>query len=152
MGITVKGDLLLLAQEGHFDVIVHGCNCMCVMGAGIAKQIRAHFPEAYEADLQTPKGSVEKLGSISSVLVRRGDHAFYVVNAYTQFDWRGNRNKADYEAIRSAMKCIKNAFFGKRIAYPLIGAGLAGGNWDVIAKIIDEELASENHTLVIYEP
>ena len=33
---TVTGDLIALAQQGTFDVIAHGCNCMCQMGAGIA--------------------------------------------------------------------------------------------------------------------
>lgn len=32
----IKGDLIALVLEGRFDVIVHGCNCMCVMGAGLA--------------------------------------------------------------------------------------------------------------------
>ncbi len=39
------------------------------------------------------------MGTISWALVRRGDHAFHVVNAYTQFDWRGSGNKADYDAL-----------------------------------------------------
>jgi O-acetyl-ADP-ribose deacetylase (regulator of RNase III) len=50
---VVTGDLLKLALEGHFDVIVHGCNCQCAMGAGIALSIKNQFPEAYEADLRT---------------------------------------------------------------------------------------------------
>ena len=151
MSAEIHGDLLGLALEGRFDVIVHGCNCMCVMGAGIAKQIRSKFPEAYEADLQTPKGSREKLGSISSALVRRGKHTFHVVNAYTQFDWRGGGVKAEYESIRHAMRRVRVSFSGKRIAYPYIGAGLAGGDWAVISEIIGTELAGEDHTLVIYE-
>lgn len=99
MSKAIRGDLLNFALDGRFDAIVHGCNCMCVMGAGIARQVRSQFPEAYEADLQTPKGSRDKMGTISWALVRRGDHAFHVVNAYTQFDWRGSGNKADYDAL-----------------------------------------------------
>jgi O-acetyl-ADP-ribose deacetylase (regulator of RNase III) len=45
------------------------------------------------------------------------------------------------------MKAIKTAFSGKRIGYPKIGAGLAGGDWDIIYPIICEELAGEHHTL-----
>jgi O-acetyl-ADP-ribose deacetylase (regulator of RNase III) len=151
MSSIIRGDLLTLALEGRFDVIVHGCNCMCVMGAGIAKRVRAQFPEAYEADLETPKASRQKLGTISTALVKRGDRLFHVVNAYTQFDWRGTGNKADYEAIRNSMKHVKRTFSGKRIGYPQLGAGLAGGDWSVISEIISEELAGEDHTLVIYE-
>ena len=49
----VTGDLVKLAKNGEFDVIVHGCNCECIMGGGIAKQIRQAFPTAYDADRGT---------------------------------------------------------------------------------------------------
>lgn len=52
----LKGDLIALALEGEFSVIVHGCNCQCAMGKGIAKTIKTRFPEAYQADLKTKKG------------------------------------------------------------------------------------------------
>ncbi|WP_087025356.1 macro domain-containing protein [Thaumasiovibrio subtropicus] len=144
----VEGDLIQMALEGHFDVIVHGCNCQCQMGKGIALSIKKLFPEAYEADLATEKGSREKLGSYSSANVSQLDASFTIVNAYTQFHWRGKGVKADYEAIQSVFVQIKNDFPGKRIGYPLIGAGLAGGDWDVISSIINKELKGENHTLV----
>ena len=46
------------------------------------------------------------------------------------------------------MKTVKQNFAGTRIGYPLIGAGLAKGDWQVISKIIEEELEGEDHTLV----
>jgi len=45
---VIPGDLLRLALDGRFDVIVHGCNCQCAMGKGIALSIKQQFPEAYE--------------------------------------------------------------------------------------------------------
>ncbi|RYF46165.1 MAG: phosphatase, partial [Cytophagaceae bacterium] len=42
-----QGDLVQKAKVGEFDVIVHGCNCFCQMGAGIAKTIKQVFPAAY---------------------------------------------------------------------------------------------------------
>src|ERR1700742_724361 len=96
----LKGDLLKLASEGCFDVIVHGANCQCVMGAGIAKAIREVFPKAYQADLETPKGSPAKLGTISFAEVHRGDRPLWVVNAYTQFHYRGTGVRVDYDAVR----------------------------------------------------
>jgi O-acetyl-ADP-ribose deacetylase (regulator of RNase III) len=144
------GDLIQLALSGEFDVIVHGCNCYCTMGAGIAKSIKATFPEAYQADCDTPKGSKAKLGSISWATVTRDSHKLTVVNAYTQYHWRGKGVLADYDAIRAAFRDVKTRFSGKKIGYPKIGAGLAGGDWTKIAKIIDEELKQEDHTLVIY--
>jgi O-acetyl-ADP-ribose deacetylase (regulator of RNase III) len=32
------------------NAIAHSCNCQNVMGAGIAKQIKDRYPQAYEAD------------------------------------------------------------------------------------------------------
>ncbi len=57
---VVHGDLIKLALTGEFDVIIHGCNCQCEMGAGIAKAIKSTFPEAYQADLETEEGSRDK--------------------------------------------------------------------------------------------
>ncbi|MCU0355691.1 MAG: macro domain-containing protein [Cytophagales bacterium] len=146
----VTGDLVALALNNAFDVIVHGCNCQCVMGAGVAKTIRQKFPQAYEADLQTQKGDASKLGTISFATVSVNDRDLVIVNAYTQFDWRGSGIKADYQAISSAFRLIKYQFTGLRIGYPAIGAGLAGGDWAAISAIIEEELAGEDHTFVIY--
>jgi len=145
---VAKGDLLQLALGGAFDVIVHGANCQCTMGAGIAKALRERFPEAYDADLGTVKGDRGKLGSHSCAEIVRGETRFVVVNAYTQFDYRGAGVKVDYDAIGSAFRRVKIDFSGQRIAYPRIGAGLAGGDWDRIARIIDGALDGEDHTLV----
>jgi O-acetyl-ADP-ribose deacetylase (regulator of RNase III) len=144
----VKGDLLQLAAEGHFDVIVHGCNCQCQMGKGIALTIKQKFPDAYRADLTTAKGERDKLGSYSQATVSTNGHEFVIVNAYTQFHWRGEGVRADYDAIAKAMRAIAQEFHGRRIGYPLIGAGLAGGDWNTIGAIIDQALAGEDHTLV----
>ena len=144
----VRGDLIQLALAGHFDVIVHGCNCQGVMGAGIAKQIAAAFPEAVEADALTERGSRSKLGDISYTSVYYNGHRFHVVNAYTQFRY-GRGVQIDYEAIRSAMHEVKDHFCNESIGYPKIGAGLGGGDWEKIAAIIDEELEGEDHTLVV---
>lgn len=149
---VVQGDLIELAQDGAFDVIIHGCNCQNTMGAGIAKAIKATFPEAFAADQATKKGDRDKLGTISWATVERDDRELTVVNGYTQFQWRGRGVKADYDAIRAVMAQVKEQFGGRRIGYPTIGAGLAKGDWNLIAAIIDEELDGEDHTLVEYAP
>lgn len=146
----VRGDLLKLALDGEFDVIIHGCNCHCTMGAGIAKAIRSTFPEAYAADRKTIKGDKNKLGTFSFATVERNGCEITIVNGYTQFHWRGPGMLADYDAIRSVMRTVKSRLLGKRIGYPKIGAGLAKGDWNVISQIIGEELDGEDHTLVEY--
>lgn len=146
----IKGDLIQLALANEFDVIIHGCNCFCTMGKGIAKSIKTHFSQAYEADLQTEKGEKSKLGTISFAEIMVNDKPLIVVNAYTQYNWRGKGKKVDYDAIQSCFQLIKQQFSGLRIAYPAIGAGLAGGSWEMISNIICEVLENENHLFVEY--
>jgi O-acetyl-ADP-ribose deacetylase (regulator of RNase III) len=119
------------------------------MGAGIAKAIATQFPEALEADKRTPKGDKAKLGTISVAEISRGGQSFSIVNAYTQYHWRGRGRKADYDAIDSCFKRIACAFQSQRIGYPMIGAGLAGGDWSVIEKIIHKQLSGLDHSLVL---
>ena len=146
----VIGALVQLAKNGEFDVIVHGCNCQCIMGGGIAKQIRKAFPTAYEADFGTTACDSRKIGSWSfaQVTLNKGKH-LVIVNGYTQLLAGGQVN---YNAVRDVMKQVKQNFYGQRIGYPMIGSGLAGGDWDRIKEIIAEELKDENHTLVRLPP
>jgi len=146
----IHGDLLQLALDGEFDVIVHGCNCFHTMGAGIAKSIVEKFPEALEADKATEYGAKDKLGTISCATIQRGDAQFVIVNAYTQHDWKGRGRKADYEAIRQCFERVAVQFSSARIGYPLIGAGLARGDWSVIEPLIEKALSNNEHKLVLF--
>ena len=82
----------------------------------------------------------------------RAGYQITIVNGYTQFHWRGSGVLVDYDAVRTVMREMKARFGGRRIGYPKIGAGLAKGDWRLIAEIIDVELTGEDHTLVEYKP
>ncbi len=149
----VTGDLVEMAEAGLFDVIVHGCNIFNTMGKGIAKQVRAVFPEAYSADMLTTPGDYNKMGTISYAEIRA--KGLIVVNAYTQPEfWSAgqpmHRVYVDYDAVRLCFRKIKHnwAGSGRRFGIPLIGAGLAGGDWSIISEIIESEMAGEDLTLV----
>jgi len=150
---TIKGDIVKLVLDGHFDVIVHGCNCFHTMNSGVAKAIRAQFPEVYDTDTRlTEKGDISKLGKISITFLNRNGFSFYIVNAYTQYDYGyDGKRRVDYDAIRNCFSRVAESFEDRRIAYPKIGAGLAGGDWSIISSIIDMELDGMDHTLVEFE-
>lgn len=148
---TIEGDLIKLALEGQFDVIVHGCNCFHTMGGGIAAQIRRKFPEAYDADLQTIYGDKDKLGTFSSAFAKTETGVdFLIVNAYTQFKY-GSGLHFDYDAFEKVCKRLKERFKGQRIGLPMIGAGLAGGDWNEIVSIIETELNGMDVTVVKFK-
>lgn len=61
----IKGNLIELAKTGQFDVIAHGCNCMCTMGAGIAPQMAKAFgANSFRMESNFYKGDYNKLGQI----------------------------------------------------------------------------------------
>lgn len=146
---TISGDLLDLAEKGRFDVIVHGCNCFHNMGGGIARVIAHRYPEALAADRATSKGDRAKLGTISTAEVVRESSEFTVVNAYTQYDFGAGKRHADYGAITRCFEAVARDFGSARIGYPMIGAGLAGGDWSAIAPRIDDALEGCDHALVV---
>jgi len=142
----VTGDLLKCAEEGRYDLIVHGCNCFHTMGAGIAKQIKKQYPGAYLVDIShTIKSDSSKLGFYTFY----DTGYFLIVNAYTQYDFRG-RNNVDYRAIRTVFARLNRDYAGKMAGIPMIGAGLAGGDWGRIAAIINQVTPDLSIELVRY--
>lgn len=127
---VVTGNLIELAKAGEFDVIVHGCNCFCTMGAGIARHIREQFPLAYQRDQATIVGSRQKLGTYTYATCGQ----LIVVNAYTQFGIRTQVDQCvfDYDAFDSVLGSLESQFADTipacRFGFPLIGCGLAGGD------------------------
>jgi O-acetyl-ADP-ribose deacetylase (regulator of RNase III) len=165
----IDGDLIKLAQRGHFDVIAHGCNCFCQMGAGIAPQMAKAFgcndSKKYHGESTSfpdERGNMNKLGNIESyawfVFDDEGERKrLDVVNAYTQYKYGRNHEDGDetpvnYSAIEMCMKKINYRFKGKHIGLPKIGAGLAGGNWNRIEHIINTELRDCVVTVINYKP
>jgi len=153
----INGDLIELAKQGKFEVIVHGCNCFCTMGAGIAPQMAKAFGcDKYEMEKGNRRGDYNKLGQIEYDFVNLENGSFLgVVNAYTQYEMGINRNgivPLDYDALTLCMRKIGHRFYGKHIGLPLIGCGLAGGDWNVVKAIIMEELKNCHITVVKYSP
>lgn len=167
----VYGDLIELAKKGNFDVITHGCNCFCTMGAGIAVPMKETFLcDMFEMEDPKYKGDINKLGTIDyDYITDKGDHLrisnpndqytgdilVTVVNSYTQYNYGrnhldGDSNPVDYEAIALCMRKINHIFKGKTLGIPMIGAGLAGGDWGRIKKILETELKDMDVTIVYF--
>ena len=151
----VQGDLLRLAEEDEFHIIVHGCNCFNDMGAGIAGQIRKKWPKVYEADCKTVMGSTDKLGDYSSAILHVEDvdtptreYDVWVVNAYIQLYPGAN---VDYTAVRNVLlKIHKDMDPNFSIGIPRIGAGIAGGDWQIIENMIVAIFKDRDVTIVAW--
>lgn len=158
----INGDLIELAFNGEFDVIAHGCNCFCTMGAGLAVLMREQFScNFFPLEDNRYKGDMNKLGQIDwkvfpVVNMETFDQKpLFVVNAYTQYRYGSAGATAtdlplNYSALTLCMKKINHTFKGKHVGLPKIGATLAGGNWEVIKQIIKQELKDCDVTVIIY--
>lgn len=127
------------------NIIGHGCNAQGRMGSGVAAAIRETFPKAYETYSMKYINNGLILGEV--VWVKIGPNKKYIANCITQ-EFMGNDGKryVDYDAVANCMKdidkFIKTNFKGSvaTVAFPLIGAGLAGGDWKIISSIIEKEI------------
>lgn len=150
MVIEVAGDIF----TGGAGVLIHQANCYHSMASGIAREIRERFPEAYAADLRTPKASLEKLGTYSAAEVDRlpeagnggaadGDSTRrfrYVVNLYSQYGFADGNRKTSYDAMYEGLLKVRDdpRFAGLEFAVPFkIGCGLGGGNWKVVSAVLE---------------
>ena len=144
---VMRGNIFDQIDTEQYDVLIHGCNCMNTMEAGIAKQIKKRFPEAYAVDRKTIKGSKDKLGTctMSLVQLKNGKH-FFIVNAYTQYAYGKNPNAkyADLKALASCLKQVQKKLgdprAGRKIIMPKIGCGYGNLDWQSVKGVIDETL------------
>ena len=126
---------------------VHGCNCHHAMGSGIAGQFAREFPQIPQADIaQTIKGDSSKLGTFSVAYVGRST----VFNGYTQFDYGTDKPNVDYDAIKTLFTTL-NAMRVPNLNIPMIGAGLAGGDWDKIQSIINEATPDIDISVIAFD-
>ena len=137
----ITGDLL----TSDCDVLVHQCNCWGTFGAGIARQIKEQYPEAYYSDQCTLRGDKTKLGT--AVFVH--SQGKIIVNLYGQYDHGGYGRDGvyvDYKALRRGLQAVHDACAKPssqwptwpKIGMPRIGCALAGGSWARVAKILDD--------------
>lgn len=141
----INGDLF----KTQHPVIMHGCNDQGVMGSGVAKTVRDLYPKAYEKYNKYCENTNDVGGDVVYVQVKPN---LVIANAITQHNYgRDGRRFVNYEWVA---QCIKNAdqlaeFRGiEHIAMPKIGSQLGGGDWNVIAAIIESE--SKHFTPVVY--
>lgn len=162
----ITGDLIWEALDQRFDVITHGCNCFCTMGAGIAVPMHKNFQcndsSIYKLEAPHQRGNVNKLGCIEDRIRTPkngwGDSfELVVINSYTQYHYGAQGYKSgkyniplDYDALTMCMRKINMKYPGKHIGLPQIGCNLAGGDWNKVWWIIKEELKDMKVTVVMY--
>jgi len=152
MALIYKQENIVNAPE---PIIVHGCNTKGVMGSGVAKAIRGKWPKAYSDYKYIYDTEGLRLGQIVWSIVDNK----WIANAITQNNYgKDGQRYVNYDAVETIFLKIRNEVEscstlvdgeGPFIGAPKIGAGLGGGDWNVISDIIDTILY--NYDVVIYD-
>ena len=136
------------------DLICHQVNCQGVMGSGIAKQVREKYPWVYAHYKQLCKNFSHKkeglLGLVQGIYI---DEKTKILNIYAQLNY-GYENKCytDYRALKIALMYVSSHYHNKTIAIPyLIGCYRAGGDWNIVYKMIEEVFADSDCEILICE-
>lgn len=147
----LKGNIITLTKSGLYSGMIQGCNCFTSDGKGLAPQVKAAFPDSFEADQRTISGDLRKLGRFSLGVERAGNKRIFIVNAYTQFEGGPN---GDITAILRAFQDLNTLFGGRdqHFLIPLIGCGIAGLEWEDVKNVIDSVTPDLALTLVEYQP
>lgn len=125
-----KGNLLDVTE----GIILHGCNAQRVMGSGVALAVKQKYPEAFRAYIE---GS-QHLGVCTKEWV--GDELL-IINGITQaFYGRDGKRYVNYSAICDVFKesIVTAHAYDYALHFPKIGAGLGGGDWEIIQELIND--------------
>ena len=146
-----KGDATVPVKSDKLVIIAHVCNNVDAWGRGFVVPLGNKYPMAKEAFHRAKRdySSEEVLGKVQLTSI---SPVLYIANMFEQ---NGLRSKANPIPLKmdSLEKCLRTVFklaASKKaiVQMPKIGAGLAGGNWNEIFKLI--ELVSSEYDVECY--
>lgn len=155
--IEKRGDILSPNKTGHDVIVCHQVNCLGVMGAGLAKQMREKFPLMYLEYKRLCYSTADKkslLGEVLTHSVIYNGYEYTIANLFGQVQIGTSRCYTNYDALRKALQTVRHiasplpgrAAWRVRVPYKM-GCGLAGGDWKVVRSIVQEELA--DHGIIV---
>jgi O-acetyl-ADP-ribose deacetylase (regulator of RNase III) len=150
-GMTVhyiEGDVLTAVS----GAIAHVCNNRGGWGKGFSGNLSAKYPQVEEAYSYWFAKGYKSLGTIIPQQPVKG---LYVFNMIAQDGHKSANNPTplDYTALRICLnkvldRCLQIGI--TQLHMPYIGTGLGGGNWNVIAEMLEEVFASGDVHVYIY--
>ncbi|MFP4552193.1 MAG: macro domain-containing protein [Spirochaetales bacterium] len=148
----VTGDATAPGGEGP-KVIAHVCNDVGKWGRGFVVALSKRWDEP-EAQFRAWYRSGEEfaLGKVQFVQV---EDELWVANMVGQRDVKaqGGVPPIRYEAVAEALGRVAEFARdrGASVHMPRIGAGLAGGDWDEIARIVRQECVDRGVEVTVYD-
>ena len=123
---------------------MHGVNCRGVMGAGFALEVKNRFPVAFATYQERCRDRTPEM-LLGTSLITPINSELTIMHCFTQKDYGSSGKYVSYDAFESSLYALPSALHGvvKELHFPMIGAGLGGGKWEVMAAIIDTHYATQ---------
>jgi O-acetyl-ADP-ribose deacetylase (regulator of RNase III) len=155
MSIEYKtGDATAPAGTGP-KFIVHVCNDVGGWGRGFVVAISKRWPEPERRYRAWHNGEGRQPFALGEVQLVQVTEEIWVANLIGQRDVRPSDGVAPvrYEAIREGLKkvALEAKQLGASVHMPRIGCGLAGGDWNVVTQIIEDELVKAGIAVTVYD-
>lgn len=173
----LKGDATVVQRSKTMTtVICHCCNAFGGWGRGFVVPLGMKYPKA-KSDyvnfcLPFQQSNVKRNELMGQLCLSKVEDNIYVANIIGQYYYSRNQRDftnnigveakflptkdgryVNYESIRSGFRkllsLMKDAEF--TVQMPKLGCGLAGGDWNIIEKIIVEELSTNDIQVYVYE-
>lgn len=146
---VIEHSNLLNVKEG---IICHQVNCVGVMGAGIALQIKEKWPDVFKQYASLCKifknNPAALLGKVQDIAV---NDKLVIANCFGQI-YPGLGLMTCYESWKLIIKHLLDIihYFGDiSVHLPYgIGCGLAGGSWDMMMPILENEF--KDHDVKVF--
>jgi O-acetyl-ADP-ribose deacetylase (regulator of RNase III) len=136
-------------------IIVHVCNDAGKWGKGFVLAVSRRWHEARERYLGWLHGDDAQPFALGQVQFIRVEYALWIANLIGQhgIGFQNGLPPIRYEAIREGLQTVaaKAQELDASVHMPRIGCGLAGGKWDEIEPIINQELVSKDVAVTVYD-
>jgi len=135
-------------------IIAHCCNDAGFWNAGFVRALSERFHQPERDYRRWARGLAPvpfRLGQVQFVRVQPG---LCVANIIVQSGIRSasNANAIRYDSLREGLVRVRLRALEDEatVHMPRIGAGLAGGDWQIISAIIEDELCSHGVNVTVY--
>lgn len=153
--------MLKFIQNGNLFVdestfIVNACNKVGVMGGGIARVFKEKYPEVFlEYHALCKKNLCDKFFDVFVA-----DSGRMIVCFYTKNHWMDDSNLQNIDdGLHALKRCLQGLQVVEdevkekiSIAFPALGCGLGGLNWDDVKKLFEKHFSDVSFDVTVYEP
>ena len=155
MNITYcTGDATRPVDNGR-KIITHVCNDAGGWGWGFVVALSRRWPQPEQRYRAWHRGEEAQPFALGQVQFVQVEGEVWVANLIGQhgIGWRSGKPPVRYEAIREGLQsvAVKARELGASVHMPRIGCGLAGGRWEDVSRIVENELVQQGINVTVYD-